>query len=70
MLDPEGDIEAFCEWALALDGSCYDDCEGEDAMEIAELLDTCEDLLDVEITNEQLYDINHNISYFRNYVNG
>ena len=28
------------------------------------------DLLDVEITDEQLYDINHNISYFRKYVNG
>ena len=28
------------------------------------------DLLDVEITNEQLYDINHNIAYFRKYVNG
>ena len=28
------------------------------------------DLLDVEINNEQLYDINHNINYFRTYVNG
>tara|TARA_A100001201_G_scaffold135222_1_gene123370 strand:- start:2037 stop:2825 length:789 start_codon:yes stop_codon:yes gene_type:complete len=28
------------------------------------------DLLDVDITTEQLYDINHNINYFRNYVNG
>ena len=28
------------------------------------------DLLDVEITKEQLYDINHNINYFRKYVNG
>ena len=28
------------------------------------------DLLDVKINNEQLYDINHNISYFRKYVNG
>ena len=28
------------------------------------------DLLNIEITNEQLYDINHNISYFRNYVKG
>ena len=28
------------------------------------------DLLDVDITTEQLYDINHNISYFRKYVNG
>ena len=28
------------------------------------------DLLDVEITSEQLYDINHNIQYFRTYVNG
>tara|TARA_Y100001972_G_scaffold18773_1_gene21452 strand:+ start:8343 stop:9131 length:789 start_codon:yes stop_codon:yes gene_type:complete len=28
------------------------------------------DLLDVEITNEQLYDINHNIQYFRTYANG
>ena len=28
------------------------------------------DLLDIEISKEQLYDINHNINYFRNYVNG
>ena len=28
------------------------------------------DLLNIEVTNEQLYDINHNISYFRNYVKG
>ena len=28
------------------------------------------DLLDVDITNEQLYDIIHNVSYFRKYVNG
>ena len=28
------------------------------------------DLLNVEITPEQLYDINHNINYFRRYVNG
>ena len=28
------------------------------------------DLLDVEINNKQLYDINHNINYFRTYVNG
>jgi hypothetical protein len=28
------------------------------------------DLLDVDITNEQLYDINHNVSYFRKYANG
>ena len=28
------------------------------------------DLLDVDISNEQLYDINHNINYFRTYVNG
>ena len=28
------------------------------------------DLLDVEINNDQLYDINHNINYFRTYVNG
>ena len=28
------------------------------------------DLLDVDITTEQLYDINHNITYFRKYVNG
>ena len=28
------------------------------------------DLLDVKLTNEQLYDVNHNINYFRNYVNG
>ena len=28
------------------------------------------DLLDTDITNEQLYNINHNVSYFRNYSNG
>ena len=28
------------------------------------------DLLDVDITTEQLYDINHNVGYFRKYVNG
>ena len=28
------------------------------------------DLLDVKLTNEQLYNVNHNINYFRNYVNG
>ena len=28
------------------------------------------DLLDVEINNQQLYDFNHNINYFRTYVNG
>jgi len=28
------------------------------------------DLLDVEINKQQLYDINHNINYFRKYVNG
>ena len=28
------------------------------------------DLLNIEVTNEQLYDITHNINYFRGYVNG
>ena len=28
------------------------------------------DLLDVELTSEQLYDVTHNINYFRSYVNG
>ena len=33
---------------MALDGSCYEDCEGEDEMEINELITACENL-EVEI---------------------
>ena len=46
-VDPD-DIVAFCEWALALDGSCFEDCEGEDAIEINEMLTACENL-EIEI---------------------